>query len=245
MALRAAALLGIAGAAGGVGVEPLLRGTYVGERGASGAPCSSTQLAAGCTPSTDGHCYCFTPLPLARQTQHQKGTPHTDKVGRVRTTYQAGESFLPIGLYAAIIDQRLPNGQNYSAADYKKAGFNTLHIYPGTALQDQINYCSSNGFQAIPEIGTSSNGSSMSALVAPFAGSDSVLGWFLDSESVGHYQCFKTNGTEPAPGSKCTTAWAAYLTTKKAIKSVDTKHAVFNLGCPWFAPDSDGRDPSE
>ena len=106
MALRAAVLLGAAAGPAVADSEPgLLRGTY-GERGASGAPCSSTQLAAGCTPSTDGHCYCFTPLPLARQTQHQKGTPHTDKVGRVRTTYQAGESFLPIALCKMVILSR-------------------------------------------------------------------------------------------------------------------------------------------
>eukprot|EP01050_Picozoa_sp_SAG11_P003423 SAG11_NODE_192_length_12931_cov_5.747682_17_plen_195_part_00 len=130
----------------------------------------------------------FTPLPLARQTQHQRGNPHTNKVGKVLLSYKAGESFLPLALYHTIIDAHF-NNESYSAAEYKKAG------------------------------------------------------WFLEEEPTGAKGCFKTS-TEPA-GAACTTAWADYQVTKKAIKSVDKTHAIFNLECAWTDADNSGNDPSE
>lgn len=121
----------------------------------------------------------FTPLPQARQTQHTAGVPHTDKMGRMRMTYKDGVSFLPLVLYHTVIDSPF-DGENYSAAEYKDAGFNALHFWPAYPLAKQVAYAKQNGFQALPQIGTSANASAMTEIVKPYAIDESVLGWFLE-----------------------------------------------------------------
>ena len=186
----------------------------------------------------------FTALPLARQTQHQGGVPHTDKVGRVRTVYKPGVSFLPLALYHTIIDSPF-KGENYSATEYRDAGFNTLHFWPGYPLQHQIGFARANGFQAIPQIGTAANGSEIAHIIQPFVADESVLGWMLEEEPTGSKSCYTTGPPgSPAPTPvACTDAWSSYVSTKQAIKKVDTMHALFNLDCPWTDVDSAGHDP--
>lgn len=186
----------------------------------------------------------FTPLPTARQTQHQAGVPHTDKTGRVRTEYKEGVSFLPLALYHTIIDSPF-KGENYSAAEYHGAGFNTLHFWPGYPLEQQVDFARANGFQAIPQIGTAANGSEIAHIIQPFSADENVLGWMLEEEPTGSKACYTTGPPgAPAPTpATCTDAWAAYVSTRSAIKTVDTTHAIFNLDCPWTDVDNDGHDP--
>ena len=149
----------------------------------------------------------------------------------------------PLALYHTIVDSHY-QGENYSAAEYHGAGFNTLHFWPALPLKEQVAWAKANGFQAIPQIGTSANASEMSAMVAPFASSDSVLGWFLAEEPTGSKACFVPSGGG-AVATTCTTAWSDYLATKQGIKAVDTTHAIFNLDCAWADKDNAGNDPRE
>eukprot|EP01051_Picozoa_sp_SAG22_P022662 SAG22_NODE_5515_length_1001_cov_1.267184_1_plen_209_part_10 len=133
-------------------------------------------------------------------------------------------------------------GENYSAAEYRAAGFNTLHFWPAIALADQIKFAKQNGFQAMPQIGTSPNASAMTEIVRPYAADLAVLGWFLEEEPTGAKGCFQPAHGGATPPT-CETAWEAYLATKKGIKAVDAMHPIFNLDCAWTDVDAAGNDP--
>lgn len=171
----------------------------------------------------------FTLLPLARKTPYTGGVPHTNMHGVRRMNYSRTNSFLPLVLYHAVIDKTM-GGMPFSAQLYKDAGFNTLHMWPGYTLKEQLAWCNENGLQAIPHIGTNSNASAMTELVRPFAADHAVLGWYLLEEPTG------------ADAAHWNATFQEYLATKQGIKAVDTTHPIFNLDCSWT--DSDGHiDP--
>jgi hypothetical protein len=182
----------------------------------------------------------FTPLPASRQTQHQMGVPHTNRVGQTRLAYDPEVSFLPLVLYHSLINEHF-YGENYSGAEYTAAGFNTLHYWPAIPLAAQVAFSRANGFQTIAQIGTSPNASAMTEIVRPYATDDAVLGWFLEEEPTGAKGCFKP-AAAPTPPT-CQLAWDAYTATKRGIKAIDTTHAVFNLDCAWTDVDAAGNDP--
>lgn len=72
--------------------------------------------------------------PEAIQKIYQQGTPHTDARGTVRLEYSAADSFLPIGVYHALVGERF--GRRYDLALFRDAGFNTIHVWEGQRLAD-------------------------------------------------------------------------------------------------------------
>ena len=78
---------------------------------------------AGCTFDDSS----FRNIPGAVQRVYRQGVPHTDARGGLRFAYDESASFLPIGLYHALVGEHF--GRSYDLSVVRAAGFNTIHAW--------------------------------------------------------------------------------------------------------------------
>ncbi len=80
---------------------------------------------AGCRDETD----IWHDTPEAVRTVYRDGVPHTDRHGRLRRTFDPARSFLPIGLYHALVGRHF--GREYGLSAARAAGFDLIYPWEG------------------------------------------------------------------------------------------------------------------
>lgn len=154
----------------------------------------------------------------AVQTPYRAGTPHTDRVGTPRTAYQAGVSFLPIGLYHGLMGRRFGRGDDPAAL--RAAGFNTVHVWEGMPLEEIGDAAGESGLSLIVHLsGTAPDADAVRAL----AGRPGLLAWYLDEEPSLHL-----------PPEAQPAALAVFETRARAIRQLDPVHPVLAVDYPAF-----------
>jgi len=159
-------------------------------------------------PST-GNGQDWEPTPGAVQYVYQRGVPHTDAQGRLLMSYDPQRSFLPRGIYHALIGTFY--GRTYSLAPFKPAGFNFVHVFEKIRLGEIIPAAEEEGLQVVYHNPTMEE-------VAQYAGSPRLLGWYLDEEPTGRYW-----------GQDMEGHFQEFQQRRAQIKQIDPVHPVFPL----------------
>jgi hypothetical protein len=154
--------------------------------------------------------------PAAVQTVYQSAVPHTDRTGGRLDAYDADKSFFPIALYHALHGEH--RGRRYDLADFRKAGFNTVHLWERQTLAELAPVARAADMQLIVHWPSDAD-------VATFRDYPAVLAWYLDEEPTGAYW-------DKGMAEK----FAAFVKRREAIRAVDPKRAVFALDVPWITP---------
>ena len=111
-----------------------------------------------------------------QQSQYLQGVPHTDRQGRRRFSYDPAVSFFPIGIYHALHGEAF--GRSYDLALFKRAGFNTVHLWPLQDIPATLAEAQRLGLQAIVQ-GPSED------LVRAERDNPAVLSWMIEDEPSG------------------------------------------------------------
>ena len=83
----------------------------------------------------------------AVQVEYRQGVPHTDKRGRVLTTYDAEKSFCQLAVWGNPWGEI--HGRTYDLKVLNDAGFNTMWPWPGHSLEDQLETGRAAGLQVV------------------------------------------------------------------------------------------------
>lgn len=124
---------------------------------------------AGCAPSP------FPPSLPERPVQsiYRNGVPHTNRQGHGMLAYEAGRSFLPVGIYHGLQGRHF--GREYKMSDLAAAGFNTAHLWPEQDVIAAVAAAGENGMQAIVQHPSDSQ-------IAALAANPAVLAWLGEDE---------------------------------------------------------------
>jgi hypothetical protein len=144
------------------------------------------------------------------QTVYQRGVPHTDKHGRVRSVRDSA-SFFPICLYHAIAG---------SFRTIKDAGFNCVHAWEGHALDDVIAELRAADLQLFKHWPTDDE-------VRRYAADPHVLGWYLNEEPTDYWRLGRGHMEEE---------YRKFVTRRAQIRAIDPVHPVFPLDSPSILP---------
>ncbi len=190
--------------------QPLVRPVTV-RRNLGAIVCVLAVLAACSTaPSTEPA--------EAIQKIYRGGVPHTDSRGVPRFVYDPDKSFLPIGLYHALVGPHF--GRDYDLSDLKEARFNLIHFWNGQTLADVLGPARTAGLQLMVPEPTLDD-------VRRFRGDPTIWGWYLDEEPSGRYQ--------PDTHSE---KLAIFAERRDAVHVLDPDRPVFSLDKPAM---DDGR----
>ena len=154
--------------------------------------------------------------PAAVQTVYQSAVPNTDRTGGRLDAYDADKSFFPIALYHALHGEH--RGRRYDLAEYRKAGFNAVHLWERQSPQELAPLAAAAGVQLIVHWPSEAD-------VSKFRNHLAVLAWYLDEEPTGAYWDKDMAGK-----------FAAFVKRRDEIRATDPKRAVFALDVPWITP---------
>lgn len=117
------------------------------------------------------------------QGMYRAGVPHTDREGRRMMAFEAGRSFLPIGIYHGLQGDHF--GRRYDLADLAAAGFNTAHLWPVQDMQAAVSAARRSSLQVIvPAL----NDAQLEAV----AGNPAILAWLGEDEPSQYVPAAKT-----------------------------------------------------
>lgn len=152
------------------------------------------------------------PLPEAPQIVHRSGAPHTDAQGRLLQAYDPQRSFLPIALYHALDGRH--GDRDFALEEVRQAGFNTVHVWEGQAMEAAVAAADRAGLQIVPHYPTP-------AQAAAFRDHPRILAWYLHEEP----SLLVPKGGQDA-------ALDEFAAQRAALKAVDPVHPVFALDAP-------------
>lgn len=153
---------------------------------------------------------------MAQQVMHRAGVPHTDRLGRLRHSYDPEQSFFPIGIYHAVHGDAF--GQRHDLADFAAAGFNTVHLWPVQDIDAALDAAERLGLQVVvqhPDEG----------LARRRHGSPAMLAWMLEDEP-----------SEFIPAAQQSQRLAAFDLQVARFKSFDLHRAILLVDGPGIAP---------
>src|SRR5688500_17873614 len=154
--------------------------------------------------------------PAAVQAVYQSAVPHTDRTGGRLDAYDATKSFFPIVLYHALHGEH--RGRRYDLADFRKAGFNAVHLWERQTLVDLAPVAERAGVQLIIHWPSDAD-------IKNFRDHPAVLAWYLDEEPTGAYW-----------DKDMAEKFAAFVKRREVIRAIDPRRAVFALDVPWITP---------
>jgi hypothetical protein len=135
------------------------------------------------------------------QGMYRSGVPHTDREGRRLMGFDAGRSFLPIGIYHGLQGDHF--GRHYDLADLAAAGFNTAHLWPVQDMPAALAAAQHSGLQVIvPD--------PAEARIDAVAGHRAILAWLGEDEP-----------TQFVPAAETTARIAAFQATRARIQARD------------------------
>lgn len=153
----------------------------------------------------------------AVQSPYRDGVPHTDPQGRPRTTYDAGTSFFPIGLYHGLTGTF--GGESYGFDTATEAGHNTVVAWGGLKTSDVLRAAERAGVQVIMSLPTDET--VRAALDHP-----NVLGFDVDHEP--------SIAKKPEDVQK---RLVRFEERRKQIRLIDPDRAVFTVDYPAIRDD--------
>jgi len=157
----------------------------------------------------------FRETPEAVQTIYRDGAPHTTRQGIVRLTYDAAESFFPIGIYNALLDAGAGPG---NFALYASTGFNSVFPWPVQDYAAVMDAARVNALQVVVRDPTDSS-------LPRFANDPIVLGYELDHEPSMHSQAE-------------TALWRleAFRDRLAVVRGFDPRRPIFTVNAPSITP---------
>lgn len=176
--------------------------------------CASWLLAL--LPGCQGLTLPADPPAKAQQVMHQGGVPHTDRLGRLRHSYDPTQSFFPIGIYHAMQGEAF--GKHHDLGDFAAAGFNTVHLWPVQDIDAALNAAERLGLQVIVQHPDET-------LARRRHGSPALLAWMLEDEP----SQFISAAQLPA-------RLAAFDEQAARFKSFDPGRATLLVDGPGIAP---------
>ncbi len=114
---------------------------------------------------------------------YRAGVPHTDREGRRLMAFEAGRSFLPIGIYHGLQGDHF--GRRYELADLTAAGFNTAHLWQVQDIPAAVSAAQRSGLQVILPAPTE-------AELETVAGNPAILAWLGEDEPSQYVPAAKT-----------------------------------------------------
>jgi hypothetical protein len=195
-----------------------------------------TPLGARYEPAEQTTGLTYTNLPSAPQLIYQTGVPHTDKNGRIRTTFDSTTSFFPQCAYETLNENFAQGTKGATLADLKSAGFNCFKPWNGQSLASVLPEADLVGMQLIkemviqpcnfnsnPSCDPTSNAAPQIASdvsqIAPVASDPAILAWFAEEEPTA---CINSP-------TNCSERYNNYQAFRQAIRNVDTVHPIFAL----------------
>ena len=157
----------------------------------------------------------FRATPQAVQTIYRDGAPHTTRQGVVRLSYEAGESFFPIGIYNGLMEAG--DGRDGFAL-YASVGFNSVFPWRDQDFDAVLAAARASGLQVVVRDPTD-------AELPRFANDPAVLGYDLDHEPTVHAQAE-------------TALWRleAFRDRRAAVRALDPRRPVFTVDAPGITP---------
>lgn len=157
----------------------------------------------------------FRETPEAVQKIYRDGAPHTTRQGAVRLTYEAGESFFPVGIYNGLLDAGDGPG---NFALYASAGFNSVFPWRDQDYNAVMEAARVNALQVVVRDPTD-------AELPRFANDPILLGYELDHEPSIHSQAE-------------TALWRleAFRDRLASVRSFDPRRPIFTVNAPSITP---------
>ena len=151
----------------------------------------------------------------AVQTIYREGTPHTTRQGVVRLSYDASESFFPIGIYNGFLDAG--DGHNNFAL-YASSGFNTVFPWRAQDYTAVMESARANALQVIVR-------DPSDAEMPQFANDPLVMGYELDHEP-----------TMLAQAETALWRLEAFYDRRDAVRAFDPRRPIFTVNSPSITP---------
>lgn len=151
------------------------------------------------------------------QGMYRSGVPHTDREGRSMMAFEAGRSFLPIGIYHGLQGDHF--GRRYELADLLAAGFNTAHLWQVQDFPAAVAAARRSGLQVILPRPTDAD-------LDILAGNPAILAWLGEDEP-----------TQFVPLAQTADRIAAFQATRARIQARDrADRPVFVMEPAGIAP---------
>lgn len=157
----------------------------------------------------------FHDTPGAVQTIYRGGVPHTARDGALRLSYQAGESFFPIGVYNGMLD---PGDGSDGFGLLARAGFNAAVPWGAQDFETVLASARDHGLQIVLRDPSDDT-------VKRFRGDPAILSYEVDHEPTMHAQ-------------EETALWRleAFRERRAAIRALDPRRPVLTVDSPSITP---------